>query len=231
MDIAGSWSTWCPRGPPRSFPSKLLCTWVAINIHWWIELFLPRCRMPLLNFVRFLAAHFSRLSKSLWMAMPPSIISSTPPSSMSPAYLLRVHSVPLSKPLLKMLHRSVDPKDTLLVIALQLDFHQFPSLGPGCSGSFQSISLLVQLLCEVLIETRSKTLLLSRYIISTALLLSIRQSFYCRSLSPWCQALFPLSDVRLTTPLTFLSLICLEMISGNCYSITLPGTEVRLTGL
>lgn len=64
-----------------------------------------------------------------------------------------------SKPLLKMLYRSVDPKDTLLITALQLDFHPFPSPGPGCSASFQSILLLVQLLYEVLMWDNVKNLI------------------------------------------------------------------------
>ncbi|KAK4825450.1 hypothetical protein QYF61_027605 [Mycteria americana] len=43
---------------------------------------------PLLNFMRFLSAHFSSLSRSLWMAVRPSGVSDTPPSFVSSANLL-----------------------------------------------------------------------------------------------------------------------------------------------
>ncbi|KAK4807192.1 hypothetical protein QYF61_024312 [Mycteria americana] len=63
-------------------------------------LFLPRGRtLPfLLNLMRVLSAHFCSLSRSLWMAAQPSGISANPPSFVN------------------------DPRDTLLVTGLQLDF-------------------------------------------------------------------------------------------------------------
>lgn len=56
-------------------------------------LFLPRGRSlcaPWLSLGRFLTAHVSSLSKSLWMDTRPSGFSATPPSLLSPAKLLRV---------------------------------------------------------------------------------------------------------------------------------------------
>lgn len=61
-------------------------------------LFLPRGRTlhaPWLSLRRFLMAHSSSLSRSLWMDTRPSGFSATPPSLLLPAQLLRVpcHSV------------------------------------------------------------------------------------------------------------------------------------------
>ncbi|KAK4806792.1 hypothetical protein QYF61_005588 [Mycteria americana] len=97
-------------------------------MYWCLGLFLPRGRtlpFPLLNFMRFLSAHFSSLFRSLWMAARSSAISATPPTFVSPANLLRVHSAPSSRSLMKMLNRtgpSIDPWATPLVTGIQLDF-------------------------------------------------------------------------------------------------------------
>lgn len=54
-----------------SFSARLLCGWSAPqppSLYWCMGLFLPRCRtshFPLLNFMRFLYAHFSSLPRSL----------------------------------------------------------------------------------------------------------------------------------------------------------------------
>lgn len=67
--------------------------------------FLPGCRtlhFPLCNFTILLSTHFSRLWMSLWMAAWPSGVSGTPPSLLSSTDFLRVHSNPLSRPLMKM---------------------------------------------------------------------------------------------------------------------------------
>lgn len=56
-------------------------------------LFLPRGKTlhaPWLSLRRCLMAHFSSLSRSLWMDTRPSGFSATPPSLLSPAQLLRV---------------------------------------------------------------------------------------------------------------------------------------------
>lgn len=53
----------------RFFSVKLLSTWVASSMYWCLESFLPTCRAShFLNFMRFLSAHFSSLSRSFWMA-------------------------------------------------------------------------------------------------------------------------------------------------------------------
>ena len=77
-----------------SFSDKLRFSWVDSSIYRCLGLFLPRCRtlhFPLLNFMRLLSAHFSSLSRSLWMAAQPYGISATPPSFVPSANLLRVH--------------------------------------------------------------------------------------------------------------------------------------------
>ncbi|KAK4810721.1 hypothetical protein QYF61_007695 [Mycteria americana] len=63
------------------------------HVYWCMGLFLPWCRtwhFPLLNCMRFLSAHFSSLSRSLWMAAQPSGISATPPSFVASANLLKL---------------------------------------------------------------------------------------------------------------------------------------------
>lgn len=49
----------------------------------------------LLNFTRFLSAHFSSMSGSLWMAARPSGVSVTPAGLIWPANLLGMHSYPI----------------------------------------------------------------------------------------------------------------------------------------
>ncbi|KAK4828728.1 hypothetical protein QYF61_000719 [Mycteria americana] len=70
------------------------------------------------------ASPFSSISRPLWMAAQPSGISATPPSFVSSVNLLKVHSAPTSRSLMKMLNRtepSTDSWGTLLVTGLQLD--------------------------------------------------------------------------------------------------------------
>ncbi|KAK4807231.1 LOW QUALITY PROTEIN: hypothetical protein QYF61_024351 [Mycteria americana] len=57
--------------------------------------------LALLNLMKFTWAHFSSLSRSLWMASLLSSISTAPLSLVSSANLLRVHSIPLSMSLMK----------------------------------------------------------------------------------------------------------------------------------
>ncbi|KAK4827087.1 LOW QUALITY PROTEIN: hypothetical protein QYF61_014189 [Mycteria americana] len=71
------------------------------------SLSLSSCRtlhLALLNLMRFTQAHFSSLSRSLWMVSHPSDVSTAPLSLMSSANLLRVHSIPLSMSLMKILN-------------------------------------------------------------------------------------------------------------------------------
>lgn len=56
---------------PSSFSSELLSSWVAPSLSWCLGLLLSWCRtlhFHLWNIMRFLSAHFSSLSLSLWMA-------------------------------------------------------------------------------------------------------------------------------------------------------------------
>jgi len=75
-----------------SFSAELLSSRVAPSICSCMGFFLPRCRtwhITFLNFVRFLSAYFSNLSRSLWMAEL-----ATPPGIVSSADLLKVYSAP-----------------------------------------------------------------------------------------------------------------------------------------
>ena len=80
----------------------------------------PMCRtlhLALLNFLRFTWAHSSSLSRSLWMASLPSSKSIASLSLVSFANLLRMHSIPVSMSLIKILNSigcSIDPWGKLL---------------------------------------------------------------------------------------------------------------------
>ncbi|KAK4813629.1 hypothetical protein QYF61_014389, partial [Mycteria americana] len=66
-----------------------------------------RCRtlhLALLNLMRFTQAHFSSLSRSLWMTSRPSDLSTAPLSLVSSANLLSVHLISLSMSLMKTLN-------------------------------------------------------------------------------------------------------------------------------
>ena len=68
---------------PQVLSAQLLWSWSAPSVYWYAGLFFLRCRsshFPLLNFMRFLPAHFSSLPRSLWMAAQPSGVSATPSS-------------------------------------------------------------------------------------------------------------------------------------------------------
>lgn len=81
---------------PRSFSAKLLSSQVVPSMSWCLGLLLPRCwtlQFPLLNFMRFLSAHFSSLSRSFWMAAKPYSLWTTPSSFVSSGNLLRVQTL------------------------------------------------------------------------------------------------------------------------------------------
>lgn len=59
----------------------------------------------LLNLMRFPSAQLSSLSRSHWMAAWPSGVSAVSPSFVSSAKLLRVHSIPSCRSLIKMLNK------------------------------------------------------------------------------------------------------------------------------
>jgi len=63
---------------PRSLSAELLSNRSTPSLYRCMGLFVPRCRtlhLPLLNFIRFLSAQLSSLSRSRWMAAQPSGIS------------------------------------------------------------------------------------------------------------------------------------------------------------
>lgn len=77
----------------------------------------------LLNFMRFLLAHFSRPSRCIWMAMAPSSVSATPPIFVSTVNLYSLNSVSLYRLLMIILNstgRSVKLKGAL-EFCLQLE--------------------------------------------------------------------------------------------------------------
>ena len=59
----------------KFFSAELLYNRSAPNLYWCTQLFLPRCRtplLPLLNLIRFPFTQLSSLSRSCWMAAQPS---------------------------------------------------------------------------------------------------------------------------------------------------------------
>lgn len=104
----------------------LLCALLCAAVTW---------HLPLWYSMRFLAAHFSVLLRSLWAAAPPSGMSATPLRSVRSAILLRVHSAPSPTSLMKVLNKSGhsgNPWPVPLITDLQLDFcHRAPPCGPS----------------------------------------------------------------------------------------------------
>lgn len=68
----------------QALPAKLLSCRLAPSLYWCLGLFRPRgrdhLRLSSWNFTRFLSAHFSSLSRCLWMAAGPSGVLATAPS-------------------------------------------------------------------------------------------------------------------------------------------------------
>ena len=88
----------------KSISAKLLSSWSAPSLCWYLGLFLPGTGLGIslvLKFIRFLVAHFCSLARSLWMAEHPPGLLTTPPSFISSANLLRVHPVLSSSSLMK----------------------------------------------------------------------------------------------------------------------------------
>ncbi|KAK4807043.1 hypothetical protein QYF61_018384 [Mycteria americana] len=87
----------------------------------------PKCRtlhLALLNLIQLTSAHRSSLSRSLCRAFLPSSRSTLPHNLVSSANLLRVHSIPSSRSLIKILNRTgpnTEPWGTPLVTGHQLD--------------------------------------------------------------------------------------------------------------
>ena len=65
--------------------------------------------LVLCNLFRFTWAYISSVVRSLWMVSLPFIVPTAPVSSVSSANLLTVHSIPLSRLLIKML-KSTSPE-------------------------------------------------------------------------------------------------------------------------
>lgn len=97
----------------------------------FLGLFLPRSRtlhFPSLNSMRCLVVHSSSLSRPFWMAAQPPNLSNPPPSFVSSADLCKVHDVPASRSLMKMISSigsSIYPFRAPLVAGQQLDFMLF----------------------------------------------------------------------------------------------------------
>lgn len=85
-------------------PQGLLSSWSVLSMCWCMGLFLLRDRtlhFSFLNFISFLLAHLSSLSRFPGMAPKPSGVSATPPGIVSSANLLMVQSTTLSGSLMK----------------------------------------------------------------------------------------------------------------------------------
>lgn len=100
-----SWAFSTGQLPSQAVPSLYCCEGFC----------LPRCKalhLPLLNFMRFLSAHSSNLSRSFWVAALPSCILTAPSGLVSSVNLMWVYSDSSSRLLMKMLNNispSINP--------------------------------------------------------------------------------------------------------------------------
>ena len=145
----------------KMFSAKLLSSWVVPSLYWCLGLFLSSCKalhFSLLNCVSFLLARFSSLSWSLWMASWPSGISSTLPSLVSPANLLRVHSAPSSRSVRKMLNRiGLQKSHEVLHLGWDNPMQKY-RLGGNCLGNRSTEMDLVGLTDSKLNKSHQHTL-------------------------------------------------------------------------
>lgn len=121
--MAGSCST-CPPGLPR--PSLLLSRLVGPSPCWHMGLFLTRCiisHFPLLNFRRFLLAHFSSFLRTLRLALKPSDDISCSSQFCAKCELAEASFCPTVKSLMEILNSIVAQSlGKPPVTALQMDF-------------------------------------------------------------------------------------------------------------
>ncbi|KAK4810855.1 hypothetical protein QYF61_008827 [Mycteria americana] len=117
----------------------------AVNQHpqRYIGLLRPKCRtrhLALLNLIQLASAHRSSLSRSLCRAFLPSRRSTLPHNLVSSANLLRVHSIPSSRSLIKILNKTdpnTEPWGTPLVTGRQLELTPLTTtLWPQPSSQF-----------------------------------------------------------------------------------------------
>jgi len=120
-------ATFSAIGTPKSFSAGLLSISSSSSLYWYRGLPWPRCRtlqLAFLNLMRFMQAHFFSCFRSLWMASYPSGMSTASLILASPANLVRVHSISLSRSLMKIFNsigHSTDPWGTPLVSSVCLD--------------------------------------------------------------------------------------------------------------
>lgn len=122
---------------------------VIPSAYCFLGLFLCRCKtlhFPLLNFLRFLSAHFSSLSRCLCMTVNLSCVSFTPPSFVWSVNMLQVQSILLSRPLKEMLS-SISPRIISWNTLLMTDW---PPTGLNATEQ-KSLSLIMQTDCLGLI--------------------------------------------------------------------------------
>ena len=125
---------------PRSLSAEMLSSRSTPSLYWCMGLFLPTCRtlhLPLLNLIRFQSAELSSLSRSRWTTAQPSGVSTTPPSLVSSANLLRVHSSSSSRSLMKKLNKTGPSTDSWGTPVL--DHWSFLIPFPGCYSCTQQL--------------------------------------------------------------------------------------------
>lgn len=111
----------------RSLSTRLLPSHTDSSLYWGLWLYHGKCRtlhFSLLNFIEFLLAHLSSLSRSLCKTPHSSDIFTSPPSLEPAPNLVKVISIPSSPPLMKMLNSvgpSIDPLVTPLMAGCQLE--------------------------------------------------------------------------------------------------------------
>jgi len=116
---------------PRSFYTELLPLWVDPSLCCTPEFCFPQCKtlyLSLLNFIRFLLAHSSSLSRSSCRVTYPSKVSSSPLSLLLLANFIRVYLILSSRSLKKILNSTgpnTNPWGTPLVTDCQFEKELF----------------------------------------------------------------------------------------------------------
>lgn len=110
-ELAGLWSSGGLQEALSPFPLRcfLVIQLPAVPVHRVVPPQGQDLHFPLLNFMWFLSAHCSSLSKSLWMSAQPSDLSATPPGLVSSPLLREQHSSLSSRLLVRMLN-STSPR-------------------------------------------------------------------------------------------------------------------------
>ena len=201
--------------------------------------------LAFLYFMMFAWANLSSPWSSLWMASLLSSMSIALHSLVSSANLLRVHSVPLSVFLTKMLNNTgpyTDPWGMPLITGFHLDIEPFiTTFWVQPSSQFLIFCVIYPSIKSMSLQFKDKDFMWDSVTCSAQVQVD---DVCCCSLihqcsnpiiegHQICQAQFALTEAMLAVtspPVISLFSMCLYIVSSRICSMILPGTEVRLTG-